>query len=345
MEELPRVDPNDDPYLALRTALAVLLTMVLAEPFGITQPMLPVVMCMSIMSNQRGALNPRTYAGPIAMAVVGFVCSWIAAVTVSEPLAFTLINCLFAVAGLALMLFRGSRGGMMFTVFPLMMGMSAIYSDYALAMMRDSMVWGGVIMFIAVYATNKLFPPTTKVMHVEMVTPLRSTQMLRHLLIRSAVYLPMMIWLLSTGDMNLLSVVIMMVFICGQPRRGLQRNQAVDRGGGTIVGALLTVGVLFIYHLIPETWILILLVTVMTYYLIDKMTTGKQRPLIYQYTCSAAIVMILGATQGARDAMEVVVQRVVMTSGSMLGAIIVIAILEAIFLHPEEELPSPPIPA
>ena len=30
MEELPRVDPNDDPYLALRTALAVLICLLLA---------------------------------------------------------------------------------------------------------------------------------------------------------------------------------------------------------------------------------------------------------------------------------------------------------------------------
>lgn len=345
MEELPRVDPDDDPYLALRTALGVMLCLVLAEPLGITQPMFPVVLSMSIMSNQRGAINPRSFAAPIAMPVMGFVFSWIAAVTVNQPLAFTAVHCLFSVAGLALMLFRGSRGGLMFTVFPLMMAISALYSDYVLIMMRDSLVMGGVVLFIAVLGLNLLFPPTTKKVHVERVMPLRSTQPMRHLAIRAAVYIPAMIWLFSTGDMNLMAGVMMLVFVCGQPRRGLQLNQVVDRGGGTLVGGALAVLVLYLYHLIPEVWILILLCGIITYYLIDKMTTGRARPLIYQYTCSTALVMILQATQGGRDAFEVVFQRIVLTVIALLAAMIVIAILEALFLDPDEEFPSPLVPA
>src|SRR5215217_7671186 len=199
MEELPRVNPNDDPYLALRTALGVIICLLLAEPLGITQPMLPVVMCMSIMSGQRGALNPRIFATPIILPVMGFVFSWLAAVTVSEPAAFILINSLPAVGGLALMVLRGSRGGMMLTVFPLMMAMSAIYSDYALAVMRDSMVMGGLALGVAILGLNMVFPPTTKVVHVEMISPLRSKQPLRHLLIRSAIYVPALIWLFASG--------------------------------------------------------------------------------------------------------------------------------------------------
>lgn len=345
MEELTRVSPEDDPYLALRTALAVLMMLVLAEPFGISQPMLPVLFIMSIMSNQRGAVNARTFAGPIAMPIFGFVFSWLAAVTVNEPMVFTLVNCLLAMAGLALMMFSGSRAGMLLTIFPVIMGLSAIFSDYALAVMRDSLAMGGVVMFIATAVLNLIFPPLTSAVHVEMVTPLRSTQPLRHLFIRSVIYIPAMIWLFSTGDMNMLTFVIMMVFICGQPRRGLQRNQVIDRIGGTVVGALCTIAVLGLYHLIPEVWILFLLCTLLTYYLIDKMTTGKARPLIYQYTCSTALVMILQSTQGARDAMEVVLQRVVLNSGAMILAIVLIAVLEAILLDPDEELPSHPVPA
>jgi hypothetical protein len=345
MEELPRVNPLDDPYLALRTALAVLICLLLAEPLGITMPMLPVVMAMSIMSNQRGGLNPRVYATPIILPVVGVVFSWLAAVTVSEPLVFTLVNILLAVGGLALMVLRGSRGGMMLTVFPLMMAMSAIYSDYALVVMRDSMVMGGVAMGIAIVGLNMLFPPTTKVVHVEMIAPLASKQPMRHLLIRVAVYVPALIWLFASGDMNLMTCVIMMLFVCGEPRRGTQMNQVIDRGGGTLVGAGMAAGVLIVYSLIPELPILILLCTLLTYFMIDKMTTGKRRPLIYQYTCSAALVMILQSTQGARDALEVVLQRVVMTGGAMLIAIVAIALLEALFLDHDEEIPSVAVPA
>jgi hypothetical protein len=345
MEELPRVNPLDDPYLALRTALTVMICLVLAEPLGITMPMLPVVIAMSIMSNQRGALSPRIFATPIVLPVVGVVFSWIAAVTVNEPMVFTIVNIILAVGGLTLMVVRGSRGGMMLTVFPLMMAMSAIMSDYVLVVMRDSMVMGGLALGIAIVGLNLLFPPTTKQVHVEMVEPLASRQVGRHVLIRSAIYVPAMIWLFATGDMTLMTVVIMMLFVCGEPRRGTQLNQVIDRGGGTVVGAGIAVVVLTIYSAIPEPWILILLCTIATYYLIDKMTTGKGRPLIYQYTCSAALVMILQATTGGVDALEAVLQRVVMTGGAMVGAILVLALLEAIFLDPDERLPSAPAPA
>ncbi|MGB3336420.1 MAG: FUSC family protein [Devosia sp.] len=345
MEELPRVDPGEDPYLALRTALAVLICLLLAEPLGITMPMLPVVMGMSIMSNQRGALNPRVFATPVILPIIGVVFSWLAAVTVNEPMAFTLINVGLAVGGLALMVLRGSRGGMMLTVFPLMMALSAIYSDYALAVMRDSMVMGGVALGIAVVGLNLLLPPKTTRIHVEQVAPLASKQPVRHLMIRAAIYIPAMLWLFASGDMNMMTIVIMLLFVCGEPRRGTQMNQVIDRGGGTVVGALVAAGVLVAYNLIPEVPLLILMCTIVTYYLIDKMTTGKRRPLIYQYTCSAALVMILQATSGGRDALEVVLQRVIMTGGAMVAAIVLLALLETIFLDADEEVPALPVPA
>lgn len=345
MEELPRVNGNDDPYLALRTALGVILCLLLAEPLGITQPMLPVVMCMSIMSGQRGALSPRIFATPIILPIMGFVFSWLAAVTVSEPAAFVFVNSLLAIGGLALMVLRGSRGGMMLTVFPLMMAMSAIYSDYALVVMRDSMVMGGLALGVAIVGLNMVFPPTTKTVHVEMISPLRSKQPFRHLLIRVAIYVPALIWLFSTGDMNMMTSVIMILFVCGEPRRGAQMKQLIGRGWGTFVGAGVSVVVLYIYHLIPEPIVLTLLCGLATYYLVDKMTTGKNLPLYYQYVCSAALVMILQATSGGRDALEVVLQRVVLTAIAMVGAMLLIALLEALFLDPEEELPSPLVPA
>ncbi len=340
MEELSRVDPHEDPYLALRTALAVLICLVLAEPLGITMPMLPVVMGMSIMSNQRGAINGRTFATPIVLPIIGIIFSWVAAVTVNEPMLFVIVNVVLAVGGLALMLFRGSRGGMMLTVFPLMMAMSALYSDYALAVMRDSMVMGGVALGVAVVGLNMLFPPKTKRVHDEVVAPLVSNQAGKHLLIRSAVYVPVMLLVFASGDMNMMIIPIMLLFVCAEPRRGTQMNQVIDRGGGTLVGGLLAAGVMIIYSVVPEVPVLILLCTIITYYLIDKMTTGKRRPLIYQYTCSAALVMILQATSGGRDALEVVLQRVVMSAGTMVAAIMVLALLEAVFLNPEEDEPT-----
>ena len=341
MEELTRVDPNEDPYLALRTALSVALCVILADPLGVTQPMMPVVLGMSLMSNQRGALNVRSFMGPIMLPVMAFVFSWVAAATVSEPMLFVIVNVALAAAGIALMLFRGSRMGIMLTVFPAMMSMSVLYSDQALVAIRDSMAMGGLIVGGTAVVLNILFPPQTKRVHVEQTKPLETESPVAELLIRLAVYVPIMLATYATGDMNLLIVPIMLAFICAEPDRGGRLQQLIDRGGGTIVGAAVAVAAMAVYYVVPQFPVLVALIAIITFFLIEKKTTGASRPLYYQYICSVALVMLLSSTFGARDAFEVVVQRVVLTSGAMVGAIALLALLEAIFIPRKGEAGIP----
>jgi hypothetical protein len=343
MEELTRVDPSEDPYLALRTALAVAICLLLAEPLGITIPMLPVVMAMSMTSGQRGALTARSFAGPLILPIIAIIFSWLAAVTVNMPFVFTAVNALLMIGGLALMLFRGSRGGMMLTVFPLLMAMMALYSDYALAAMRDSMVLGGLALGVATIVLNILFPPQTSRVHVEVVAPLVTDRPVAALMIRLAVYLPIMLLTFASGDMNLLIVPIMLLFVCAEPSHGMRMNQVVDRGGGTLIGGFICAAVLCLYSLVPQPAVLILSCTAVTYFLIDKMTTGVSRPLRYQYICSTVLVMVLSATSGGSDALEVVLKRVVLTSGAMIGGILLLALLESIFLGEQDGGRSAPV--
>ena len=343
MEELTRVDPSEDPYLALRTALAVAICLLVAEPLGITIPMLPVVMAMSMTSGQRGALTARPFAGPLILPIIAIIFSWLAAVTVNMPFVFTAVNALLMIGGLALMLFRGSRGGMMLTVFPLLMAMMALYSDYALAAMRDSMVLGGLALGVATIVLNILFPPQTSRVHVEVVAPLVTDRPVAALMIRLAVYLPIMLLTFASGDMNLLIVPIMLLFVCAEPSHGRRMNQVVDRGGGTLIGGFISAAVLCLYSLVPQPAVLILLCTAVTYFLIDKMTTGVGRPLRYQYICSTVLVMVLSATSGGSDALEVVLKRVVLTSGAMIGSILLLALLETIFLGEQDGGRSAPV--
>lgn len=342
MEELSRVDPNEDPYLALRTALTVAICVILADPLGVTQPMMPVVLGMSLLSNQRGALNMRSFAGPVMLPVMAFVFSWVAAATVSEPMLFVIVNVALAAAGIGLMLFRGSRIGIMLTVFPAMMSMSVLYSDQALVAIRDSMATGGLIVGGAAVLLNMLFPPQTSRVHEPRVEPLQTERPVAELLIRLAVYVPIMLLTYATGDMNLLIVPIMLAFICAEPDRGGRMEQLVDRGGGTVIGALVAVAAMAIYYVVPQFPVLVALIAIVTYFLIDKMTTGTARPLFYQYICSVALVMLLSSTFGARDAFEVVVQRLVLTTGAMVGAIALLSLLEAMFLPrtAEADMPS-----
>lgn len=341
MEQLPRVDPLEDPYLALRTMLVVVFCIVMAEPLGVTMPMLPVAIGMSMVSNQRGGLNARTFAGPIVLPIVAVIFSWIAAVTVGEPLVFLAVNALLAIGGLALMLFRGSRGGMLLTVFPAMMSMSAMYSEYALAAIRDSMVVGGLLVGVGAIFANIIFPPKTRRIHVEVPKPIETDHPVAELAIRVVVYFSTLVATFAMGNMNMLIVPIMMVFVCAEPDRGGRLEQVFDRGFGTVVGGVVATGGLALYYLVPQFPVLLLLLAAITYFLIERMTTGRNRPQFYQYVCSVALVMILSAITGTNSAFEVVVQRIVLTMGIMLAGIALLSLLEAIFVAQKPQRTAP----
>lgn len=340
METLPRVDANEDPYLALRTMLTVALLFALAEPLGVSQPMLPIAIGMSMISNQRGALTARAFAGPIVLPIVAVIFGWLAGLTVNQPAIFIFWNVLLATGGIAIMLFRGSRGGMLLTVFPAMMSISALYNEYVLAVMIDGMVAGGVLVGVAAILTNILFPPQTKRVHVEQTTTIASKRPVTELAIRVVVYCTTLMMTYATGNISLLIAPIMMVFVCGEQDRGGRLEQVIDRGGGTIVGAGIAIVGLFIYNLVPQFIVLLLLLSSITYFLIDKMTTGKARPQFYQYVCSVALVMVLSSITGTSSAIEVVVQRMVLTVGIMLAGIVLLALLETIFVPREEGAPT-----
>lgn len=342
METLTRVDALEDPYLALRTTLAVALLFALAEPLGVTQPMLPIAIGMSMMSNQRGALTGRTFAGPLVLPVVAIVFSWLAGLTVNQPMLFLIMNVVLATGGIALMLFRGSRAGMLLTVFPAMMSISALYNEYALVVMRDGMAMGGLLVGVAAVFTNLLFPPQTKRVFIEAPKPHVSSRPMTELSIRVVVYLGTLIATYATSNISLLIAPIMMVFVCGERDHGGRMEQIVDRGGGTIVGAVVGIAALFVYHLVPQFSVLLLLLSVITYLLIDRMTTGPARPQYYQYVCSVALVMVLSSIYGANSAFEVVVQRIVITVGIMLAGIALLSLLEAMFV-PRDDSPDEPL--
>lgn len=336
METLPRVDPLEDPYLALRTMLGVVLLFALAEPLGMTQPMLPIAIGMSILSGQRGALTPRTFAGPIMLPIIAIIFSWLAAITVNEPMLFIMMNVVLAAGGIALMLFRGSRAGMMLTVFPAMMSISALYNEYALVAIRDSMVSGGLMVGVAAVVTNLLFPPKTKRVHVEQPKPHVSRNPAVELGIRVAVYLAVLIATYATNNISLLIAPIMMVFVCAEPDHGGRLEQVVDRGGGTVIGAIVGIVALFVYNLVPQFIVLLLLLAAITYVLIDRMTTGPARPQYYQYVCSVALVVVLSSIYGTSSALEVVVQRVTITVGIMLAGIVLLSLLETMFVQRDD---------
>ncbi|CAN7571222.1 FUSC family protein [Devosia sp. LjRoot3] len=336
MEPLPRVDPLDDPYLALRTMLCVAVLFAFAEPLGVTQPMLPIAIGMSMISNQRGALNGRTFAGPLVLPVVAMLFGWLAGLTVHQPAIFIFWNVVLATGGIALMLFKGSRGGMLLTVFPAMMSISALYNEYALTVMAEGMATAGLMVGIMAIVTNLLFPPQTKQVYVEQVKPYVGRKPGVELAIRVVVYLAVLIATYATNNLSLLIAPIMMIFICGEADHGGRMEQVVDRGGGTIVGAIIGVGALMVYHLVPQFIVLLALLSAITYVLIDKMTTGSARPQYYQYVCSVALVIVLSSIYGANSAVEVVVQRVVLTVGIMLSGIVLLALLETMFVPRED---------
>ena len=158
MELLTKVDRAEDPWFAVRTALGTGLAIVLADPLGITVPMLPAAFALALLSGQRGAFDLRRALTPMLIPVMAWLISYLAAATLGEPWLFTALFLALSAAGLALMLFRDGPAGVIVIVIPTMLSIAAVTSDTMLIAMRDSMAMSGAMLTVLIIVLNLVFP-------------------------------------------------------------------------------------------------------------------------------------------------------------------------------------------
>ncbi|MGV8831952.1 MAG: FUSC family protein [Devosia sp.] len=336
MEQLTKVDRAQDPWFAVRTALGVGLAVVLAQPMGVTVTMLPAAFALALLSGQRGAFDLKRAVLPLIIPVLAWIISWLAAATLGQPLLFTALFITFVTLGLALMVFRGSLGGVIVILIPTMLSIAAVTSDQMLIAMRDSMAMSGAMLTVIIIVLNLIFPPRTTHLHVPLTEPHQTDNPLLDLALRTAIFTPVLLYCYATADTNLIIMPIMVAYVLGQSDHTMRRREAMARISATLIGAATAIGILLAYRLMPNWPLLVAAMTLVTLYFTAKMFDGARSAVTYQFACSVAAIIVMSSFAN-RDAIEVVIQRVVLSTTAALMAICLLALLETLFLAPPRQ--------
>lgn len=327
MEPLSRVDSNEDPNFAVRTALGVVLALLLAEPFGITMPMLPAALALSILSGQRGKFTIRRVVAPLAIPVLAYVFSYLAALTVGDPAVFTTVFLLLALVAFFLGVVRGSAGGTMLLLIPSLLSILAVASDQALIAMRDGLTGSALILALVVPVVNLLLPPVTERIHEPKPDPEGFANPMIEVCLRLAVFAPVLLLSYALGDPNVIIMPIVVGFVLLQGSHGMRWAEAVQRVAATCIGALAALVGILAYRIIPQLPMLLGFVALTTLFFTDRMMRGRLAPITYQFAASCTLVILISSL-GTRDAIEIVIQRVVLTTLAASLAIGALALLE-----------------
>ncbi|MCZ4345714.1 FUSC family protein [Devosia sp. J2-20] len=336
MEQLTKVDRRQDPNFAVRTALGVGLAVVLAEPMGVSVPMLPAAFALALLSGQRGAFDLKRAALPLIIPVLAWIISWLAAATVGEPLLFTAMFIAFSALGLALMVFRGSLGGVIVILIPAMLSIAAVTSDQMLIAMRDSMAMSGAMLAVIIIVLNLIFPPHTTHIHVPLTDPHQTDRPLLDLALRTAIFAPVLLYCYATADTNLIIMPVMVAYVLGQTDHTMRRREAVARISATLIGAAVAIVILLAYRFMPHWPMLVAAMTLMTLYFTARMFDGARSAVTYQFACSVTAIIVMSSFTN-RDAFEVIIQRVVLSTTAAVIAICLLALLETLFLAPRRK--------
>lgn len=328
MEPLSRVDFAEDPYFAVRTALGIVLALLLAEPFGVTMPMLAAALALSLLSGQRGHFDLKRALSPLAVPVLAYVFAYLATLTAGDPGLFILLFVSLALVAFYIAVIKGSNGGLMLLMVPTLMSVLSVANDTAMAAMRDSMAGTGLILAVVLPVVNLIFPPKTNRVHVPKPDPESFANPLLEVTLRTAIFGAVLIYTFAAGDSNLLIMPVMTGFVLMQGSHNLRRAEAVQRVQATVIGAMVALLAIFVYRLVPQIPLLLCMVALISLFFSDRMIDGRLPPVTYQFSASVALVVLL-TSLGTRDAMEVIVQRVTISTIGATLAIAALALSEA----------------
>jgi len=328
LEPLSRVAYAEDPYFAVRTALGVVLALLLAEPMGVAMPMLAAALALSLLSGQRGKFEIGRALATLAIPVLAYAFAFLASLTASDPGLFVLLFVSIAFVAFYVAVIKGSNGGLMLLMVPTMMSVLSVTNDVAMATMRDSMAGSGLILAIVLPVVNLLLPPLTQRSHVARPAPEAFANPLLEVGLRTIIFGAVALYTFAVGDSNLLIMPIMTGFVLMQGSHNLRRDEALQRVQATVIGAIVALVAILLYRLVPQLPLLWCIVALITLFFSDRMISGRLPPVTYQFSASVALVILL-TSLGTRDAMEVIVQRVAISTAGATLAIAALALSEA----------------
>ena len=126
---------------------------------------------------------------------------------------------------------------------------------------------------------------------------------------------------------------IMVAYVLGQSDHAMRRREVIERISATLIGAAVAMAILLAYRLMPQWPLLVAALTLATLYFSAKMFDGARSAVTYQFACSVTAIIVMSSFAN-RDAIEIVLQRVVLSTLAALIALCLLALLEALVLAP-----------
>ncbi|MGO4452396.1 FUSC family protein [Phyllobacterium sp. TAF24] len=326
----PRPLVEDDPYFPLRMAVMAAIC-VGAVPYVMpTMPPLFVALPIGLIAGLRKAFDiKKAIGGPLVLVLTVWLISGILAALMHWPAVFLLAVAGFYFTAFYLIQNTGNPIGMLILVAVGLASIMGMNSVSALESLGDSFLEAGILAVIVIPALYFFIPPVTQVIMKDEYSPSPGDHV-RAALIRSSILLVLSFWLYSFIDMSNMMMVIAAIFVLCFPTRQRLFAEAWERIGATIIGACAAGVVLLVITIDEHYLVLIGLTFLMTFYFAHKMMSGCHAPMVYQFSLSVALSLIVGALT-TQEPVYAAITRIVLTVVGTMVAALCTAMLETMF--------------
>lgn len=325
----PRPILTEDPLYAVR--FAAIGTLAYAA-IPLLDPMMPPIIAalpLGLIAAQRKAFNlGRAIAGPIAMIVMAFALAWLVNLLRPMPVVYVGAMWLAYFAGFRMILQTGAQAGMLIVIMVVLMSIMGMHGAATVEMLRDGFLQAALVALVIAPLVYFLLPPRASEVHVDDPIP-SGVDVTMGAVIRATVLLGLSFWLyavMKPSDM-MMAVVAAMVLVF--PTRHEVFFEARQRIRATFYGSAVAAIILWAFTLSQHLPILLGMIFLGGLWCGNRMMTGNQPSMVYQYAFSVALALIAGAlsTQEAGYAMFT---RIVLTLTGALAAAVLVALLDAL---------------
>lgn len=331
MDPAPPLKIDEDPWFATRISFGIAGAYVVALLFNVMMPMLPAIMISSLLATSRGAMDMKRVIGAgLMIPAMVWVSAWVVQAIRGEMLVFLVFMVALTYFAILFVMRTGQRMGLMLVIFPHLLGMLGVTSDIAMTAMRDGFVAAGFISVLIIPLAYLLFPPRTRETWQEEAIPPEFEKPWLEALIRTIAIMPVLIAFYLWVEPSNIMYAVMVIMVLVYPHRSQQRREAFGRFVSTLSGGALALVVSALVSLQPTLPVILLSLFLGCLWFAWRMTSDADGRYTHQLSLMVFVSIALGAVSGT-DPFIGSVQRLILTAGGVLFALLAIYLLRWLF--------------
>ncbi len=325
----PRPSRRDDPNFPVRMALLAAISVGLIPFVMPSMPPLMAALPVGLMAGMRKAFDPKkAIGGPVALIGIIWIMSFVLPMFMPWPAAFVLVIGSLYFLAFYIIQRTGNPIGMLILISVSLVSIMGMNSTASLEALRDTFTEAGIVALIAIPVLYLVLPPATGEEMIEEYTPAAGHH-LRSAGIRATILLGLSFWLYSFLDMSNMMMAIAAIFVLCFPTRERLFAEAKERVMATLFGAVAAGTALFILTITAHFVVVVGLVFLVALYFASKMMSGRHPPMVYQFSLSVSLSLIVGALT-TQEPSYAALTRVVLTFGGTIVAALLTATLESL---------------